>query len=269
MKYPLTSKQQCQQLVNVLDYLKSQNKKQKKIAEKVGSSTYFFSHLRSGQIQSIPQDLIDSFQENYHINPKYITHGASNMFEAANIMYDNFDEFVDSWDLVEHENNSYLHFFMDENFYNFLINIYTLKINSSESNELQQKANAFDLALGALKNKKLNQGTKTGYLHFSSDLQLKFFVQSIFKQIDFSSAPSSKEIDTAFNTALTTLKENYQPGKNPKEYVLVPIDKYIEITDKNMHRQKSLAELNDTFEWSPVKTKHLKLTHNKKEDGTE
>ena len=139
----------------------------------------------------------------------------------------------------------------------------------SESNELQQKANAFDLALGALKNKKLNQGTKTGYLHFSSDLQLKFFVQSIFKQIDFSSAPSSKEIDTAFNTALTTLKENYQPGKNPKEYVLVPIDKYIEITDKNMHRQKSLAELNDTFEWSPVKTKHLKLTHNKKEDGTE
>ena len=35
MKYPLTSKQQCQQLVNVLDYLKSQNKKQKKIAEKV------------------------------------------------------------------------------------------------------------------------------------------------------------------------------------------------------------------------------------------
>ena len=58
---------------------------------------------------------------------------------------------------------------------------------------------------------------------------------------------------TAFNSALTTLKENYQTSKTSKEYVLIPIDTYLEIVDGNIQRQKSLSELTDILEFSSIK----------------
>lgn len=277
MNYPLNTKEQCKQLVNVIEYLTSIGHKQAFIAEKVGVDPSFLSRLRSGKFQPISPELISSFQKNFTINPRYITHGASNMLDTADIMYEKFDEFVDSWDLVEHKNNSYLHFFMDENFYKFLINVYNLKATSSESNEAQKIAQAFSQALDSLKKEKPSTSVdkedkkvktdENGYLHFKTDFQLKRFVQNVLKQAEFSSVLPPKVMNNAFNSALTTLKKNYQMGKTPKEYVLIPIDTYLEIIDDNIQRQKSLSELTDIFEFSPIKVQHLKLT--KKGDGIE
>lgn len=259
MNYPLGKEEQCKQLVNVLDYLVKKGHTQKEIADTVGETPYFFSRLRSGKLQNISPELISSFQENYTINPRYITHGASNMLYTADIMYEMFDEFVDSWDLVEHENNSYLHFFMDENFYKFLINVHNLKASSSESNEIQKIAQSFALALDSLKKRKSSSDDKKGYLHFKSDAQLNKFVQSVLEQTESFSALNSKELNTAFSVALTTLKENYQTSKTSKEYVLIPIDTYSEIIGENIRRRKNLSELTDILELPPIKTPHLKL----------
>ena len=138
MNYPLDQKEQCKQLVNVIDYLTSQKRTQASIAKTVGVDPSFISRLRSSTAKSISPELVSSFKENYKINPRYITHGASNMLDTADIMYEMFDEFVDSWDFVEHENNAYLHFFMDENFYKFLIKVYNLKVASSALDEVQK-----------------------------------------------------------------------------------------------------------------------------------
>ena len=214
MNYPLNTKEQCKQLVNVIEYLTSIGHKQAFIAKTVGVDPSFLSRLRSGKFQPISPELISSFQENFTINPRYITHGASNMLDTADIMYEKFDEFVDSWDLVEHKNNSYLHFFMDENFYKFLINVYNLKATSSESNEAQKIAQAFSQALDSLKKEKpstsvdkedkddkkvktdeMDKKDENGYLHFKTDFQLKRFVQNVLKQAEFSSVlpPKSNE----------------------------------------------------------------------------
>lgn len=254
MNYPLDQKEQCKQLVNVIDYLTSQKRTQASIAKTVGVDPSFISRLRSSTAKSISPELVSSFKENYKINPRYITHGASNMLDTADIMYEMFDEFVDSWDFVEHENNAYLHFFMDENFYKFLIKVYNLKVASSALDEVQKVAQAFSQALDSLKKEKgATSDDKNGYLHFKTDFQLKRFVQNVLEQANFSSVLTSKKMTTAFNSALTTLKENYQTSKTSKEYVLIPIDTYLEIVDGNIQRQKSLSELTDILEFSSIK----------------
>lgn len=190
MKYNLGIDEQREKLITVIDYLKSKGIKQKDIAVEIGVDNIYISHLRSGKIKKITPEVIEGLHDVYNINPQYITHGASNMFDTAGLKYENFDSFVDSWDLVEHEDKEYLHFAMDENFYKFLVNVFNLKEASSKTDDVVKAAEAFD-------------------------------------------------------KALDSLKENYQPSKTSKEYVLIPADDMLEIAQDNIPKRKSLGEVID------------------------
>lgn len=142
---------QRKQFIAVLDYLKSTGISQKKIAVELGEDSIYMSHIRSGTIKDIPSSIINGLHDAYNINPQFITHGASNMFDTARLKYEYFDKFVDNWDLVEHKDDKeYLHFSMDENFYKFLIDVYHFKEASSNSDDEMRMAEAFDKATKSL-----------------------------------------------------------------------------------------------------------------------
>ena len=198
MKDRLGIEQQREKFISVIDYLKSKGIKQTDIGAKIGADNIYISHLRSGIIKNITQAVINKLHDGYNINPQYITHGASNMFDTAGLKYENFDSFVDNWDLVEHEDREYLHFAMDENFYKFLVNVFNLKEASSKTDDVAKAAEAFD-------------------------------------------------------KALDSLKENYQPSKTSKEYVLIPADKIPEIAQDNILKRKRLTEVMNMLSLYPPK----------------
>ena len=198
MKYNLGIDEQREKLIAAIDYLKSKGIKQKDIAVEIGVDNIYLSHLRSGIIKNIPPAVIEGLHDVYNINPQYITHGASNMFDSAGLKYENFDSFVDNWNLVEHEDKEYLHFAMDENFYKFLVNVFNLKEASSKTDDIAKAAEAFD-------------------------------------------------------RALNSLKENYQPSKTLKEYVLIPADDMLEIAQDNIPKRESLSEVIDILKIYPPK----------------
>ena len=147
MIYALEMNKQREKLIEVIDYLKSTGLHQKEIGFDIGVDNIYISHLRSGGIKNITQELLEGLHNAYGINTKYITHGASNMFDTAGIKYDSFDAFVNSWDLVEHEDRAYLHFSIDEEFYKFLIEVYNFKEASQKTDDNQKMAEAFQKAL--------------------------------------------------------------------------------------------------------------------------
>lgn len=151
MNYALGIEEQRNKLVSVIEYLKTTGISQKEIAFEIGVDNIYMSHLKSGTVKYITPEVLDGLHDAYNINTKYITHCASNMFDTASLKYENFDEFVDSWDLVQHENKEYLHFTMDANFYDFLVSVYNLKEASIHSNDTTKVADAFYKALEALK----------------------------------------------------------------------------------------------------------------------
>lgn len=151
MLYNLGIEEQRKQLISVIDYLKSTGISQKEIAFEIGVDNVYMSHLRSGTVKYITPEVIEGLHDAYNINPQYITHGATNMIDIAGSKYEHFDNFVDSWDLIEHEDKNYLHFTMDENFYNFLISVYNLKEASQNSDDAKKLAEAFEKAFESLK----------------------------------------------------------------------------------------------------------------------
>lgn len=151
MLYDLDLDSQRVQFSNVIEHLLDTGIKKKEIAAKIGLTAYDISHLLSGDLIKISDDVLDNLHEEFQINPNYIRKGATNMFDIPGIKYENFETFVDSWDLVEHENKEYLHFTMDENFYNFLVEIYNMMEASTQKNKEKRMKEAFVKAFESLK----------------------------------------------------------------------------------------------------------------------
>lgn len=151
MLYDLDLDSQREQFTNVIDHLLQAGNKKKEIASRIGLSPYDISHLLSGDLINIPDDVLDNLHEEFGINPNYIRKGATNMFDIPGIKYENFESFVDNWDLVEHENKEYLHFTMDENFYKFLIEVYNLMAASKHKKKSKRMEEAFNIAFESLK----------------------------------------------------------------------------------------------------------------------
>lgn len=107
--------------------------------------------LSSGDLKKISDEILDNLHEEFGINPNYIRKGATNMYDIPGIKYENFESFVDNWDLVEHENKEYLHFTLDENFYYFLLKIYHLKEASTNGKKSREMEEAFIKAFESLK----------------------------------------------------------------------------------------------------------------------
>lgn len=151
MLYDLDLDAQRKQFANVIEHLLQAGNKKKEIASRIGLSPYDISHLLSGNLINISDNVLENLHEEFGINPNYIRKGSTNMFDIPGIKYENFESFVDDWDLVEHENKEYLHFTMDENFYKFLIEIYNLMEASTHSNKSKRMEEAFSKAFESLK----------------------------------------------------------------------------------------------------------------------
>lgn len=108
------------------------------------------------------------------------------MFDVAGSKYKCFDNFVDSWDLVKHENRDYLHFTMDENFYNFLIDVYNLKEASEYQDDSQKWADAFKKAFDSLKENFANTNTKKEYVLIPTDDMIEIASNNVSKRKNLS-----------------------------------------------------------------------------------
>lgn len=182
MLYNLGIEEQRKQLISVIDYLKSTGITQKEIAFEIGVDNIYMSHLRSGIVKYITPEVLEGMHDAYNINPKYITHGATNMFDVAGSKYEHFDNFVDSWDLVEHENKEYLHFIMDENFYSFLTSVYNLKEASQNSDDAKKMAEAFEKAFESLKENFSNASKPKEYVLIPADDMIEIATDNISKR---------------------------------------------------------------------------------------
>lgn len=151
MRYDLDLDAQRKQFANVIEYLLKTGIKKKEIAARIGLTPYDISHLLSGKLINISEDVLDNLHEEFGINPNHIRKGATNMFDIPGIKYENFESFVDNWDVVEHANREYLHLTIDENFYIFLIEIYNLMEASTQNKKDKRIEEAFAKAFESLK----------------------------------------------------------------------------------------------------------------------
>lgn len=153
---------------------------QKSIAEAIDEDSSIFSKLYKNK-QSIPDSLLIYLHEKYSINPKYITDGTPNILDIPHLKYDNFTKFVDGWDLVSHEiylldatgerekkEEEFLHFYMDEFFYKFLINIYKYKEVSNNTDDKMKLTEATERAIETLKNS-YESGSSSEYVLIPAD----------------------------------------------------------------------------------------------------
>ncbi|MDL2212166.1 hypothetical protein LJB88_04750 [Erysipelotrichaceae bacterium OttesenSCG-928-M19] len=114
---------QRKRLEEVLNYLKSIGYKQYDICFNTGIHETNLPHYKSGKIKKIPEDFLIGLQNNYDINPDYIRNKSDEMLDSKGEKYKYFEKLVDEWGVVKEEDNNYLYLRLDENFYNFLIEL--------------------------------------------------------------------------------------------------------------------------------------------------
>ncbi len=182
MLYDLDIDKQREQFIKVINHLMQLGNKKKEIATRIGLSTYDISHLISGLLKNISNEVIENLHEEFGINPNFILKGASNMYDIPGIKYDNFENFVDDWDLVEHENKEYLHFTMDENFYTFLIDVYKLKETSTNSDNTKKMVEAFEKALESLKENFSDSSNSKEYVLIPADDMVEIATDNVSKR---------------------------------------------------------------------------------------
>lgn len=128
----LDLKKQRERLSNVFEYLKKNGISQKEIADNVDVSPETLSQYKNGKIKYIPNTFLENISRVYNINPRYVRLDSGYMVDIPGIKLSNFEAFVDSWDVVDRtamDSNGkcivekYLHFTMDKNFYEFLIDV--------------------------------------------------------------------------------------------------------------------------------------------------
>ena len=182
MLYDLDIEKQREQFSKVIEHLIQTGKKKKDIAQKIGLTTYDISHLMSGSIKKISQEIIDNLHAEFNINPNFILKGASNMYDIPGIKYENFENFVDTWDLVDYEKKEYLHFSIDENFYQFLIDVYKLKEISTLSNNTEKMVDAFKKAFESLKENLKSSNSSKEYVLLPADDMIEIASANISKR---------------------------------------------------------------------------------------
>ena len=104
------------------------------------------------------------------------------MYDIPGIKYENFENFVDTWDLVDYEKKEYLHFSIDENFYQFLIDVYKLKEISTLSNNTEKMVDAFNKAFESLKENFSASNSSKEYVLLPADDMIEIASANISKR---------------------------------------------------------------------------------------
>lgn len=112
----------------ILRLLKAKGIKQIQIIRKIEADyscdETVFSNLKSGKIKNIPDALIDALHKHYNVNPGYLRLESDSPFDTIEIKLENFENFVDNWDIVENGEDKYLHLTIKQNFYDFLLDLF-------------------------------------------------------------------------------------------------------------------------------------------------
>ena len=131
MTKPTTKTELQKRFSNVLKLLKDKGVTQRKILDQlkldpIYDETYF-SHIKSGKRKNIPDVLINALHEKFNVNPAYLRLESTCPFDTIEIIYECFEKIVNGWDILERDNDKYLHLTMDKNFYDFLIELHRVK----------------------------------------------------------------------------------------------------------------------------------------------
>lgn len=120
--------EQRERLIQVFDYLRLIGVNQSTICEKLSKNKPSYdesqlSHIKSGKIKYIPDDLLERLHDIYNINPLYVRLESDFMLDTEWEKFKSFVNFVDTWDTVKKGDKNYLHLTMDQSFYDFLISV--------------------------------------------------------------------------------------------------------------------------------------------------
>lgn len=120
--------EQRERLIQVFDYLRLIGVNQSTICEKLSKNKPNYdesqlSHIKSGKIKYIPDDLLERLHDIYNINPLYVRLESDFMLDTEWEKFKSFVNFVDTWDTVKKGDKNYLHLTMDQSFYDFLISV--------------------------------------------------------------------------------------------------------------------------------------------------
>lgn len=123
-----TLNEQRERLIQVFDYLRLIGVNQSTICEKLSKNKPNYdesqlSHIKSGKIKYIPDDLLERLHDIYNINPLYVRLESDFMLDTEWEKFKSFVNFVDTWDTVKKGDKNYLHLTMDQSFYDFLISV--------------------------------------------------------------------------------------------------------------------------------------------------
>lgn len=120
--------EQRERLIQVFDYLRLIGVNQSTICEKLSKNKPNYdesqlSHIKSGKIKYIPDDLLERLHDIYNINPLYVRLESDFMLDTEWEKFKSFVNFVDTWDTIKKGDKNYLHLTMDQSFYDFLISV--------------------------------------------------------------------------------------------------------------------------------------------------
>ena len=131
-KDDLYLKEQRERLSKVFEYLKKQGISQREIADNTDTEEATLSSYKSGKIKYIPNAFLENLRRIYNITPRFIRRDSDYMIDIQGMKLSNFKSFVKSWDVIDRTTmdsngkrnvQKYLHFTMDKNFYDFLIEV--------------------------------------------------------------------------------------------------------------------------------------------------
>lgn len=80
------------------------------------------SNMKSGKLK-ISDEFLEGLHKHYNINPDYIRCNSDYMFDILFEKLNAFVKFVSSWDTVKKGDKNYLHFTMQQSFYDFLLSV--------------------------------------------------------------------------------------------------------------------------------------------------
>lgn len=129
---------QKERLVEVIEYLKSMDITQKEICKATDISEQDLSHYKrkNGKIKVIPDTFLEKLETVYSINKEYIRGTSKYKLNTRLLGFEHFEKFVDDWTTVKRKDNQYLYIEMEENFYNYLIELDKLR-KIEDKNQLQ------------------------------------------------------------------------------------------------------------------------------------
>lgn len=75
-------------------------------------------------VKKIPEDVLTLLHQVYCVNPDYIKGNSDKMFDEASLKYSLLQELVYDWQILEYEEGErFLHFRLDKNFFQYLLDI--------------------------------------------------------------------------------------------------------------------------------------------------